>query len=200
MDLFQRAVKAVVWVAIRAVYRVKITGAKNIPVCGPCVLIPNHVSYLDAAMIAAHTKRPIKYAMYYKLYNGLKWIVEPLGAFPIAGRGENREIYDRAFVIIAETLDAGGVICIFPEGQITRDGKLGEFRPGITKILARNPVPVVPVGLCNLWGSYFSKKKPGLIKLPEHFMERVTMRIGHPMMPTVPREEMRERVGILTVD
>jgi 1-acyl-sn-glycerol-3-phosphate acyltransferase len=200
MNIFQRAVKAFVWVAIRFFYRVKIEGEFHIPRTGPAVLIPNHVSYLDAVLIAAHVKRTVRFAMHWKLYRAMKWIVKPLGAFPIAGRGESREIYERAFKIIGETLDAGGLVCIFPEGMITLDGRLNKFRPGITKIVRRNPVPIIPVGLHNLWGSYFSKKKPGVFKLPEHFMKRITMRVGYPMKPGSSLEDMRERVGMLSLD
>lgn len=197
MNVFQRAVKAFVWVAIRFLYRLRIIGAHYIPESGPVVLVPNHVTYLDAVIIAAHVNRPVRYAMYYRLYERLKWVVGPLGAFPIAGRGEDKAIYERAFEIMAETLDAGGVVCIFPEGMLTETGKMNEFRPGINKVIARNPEAVVlPVGLRNLWGSYFSKKKKGFFKFPSHFMAKITMKIGCPIHKGATLEEMRERVGM----
>jgi 1-acyl-sn-glycerol-3-phosphate acyltransferase len=198
-NVFQRAVKAIVWVVIRFFYRVRVEGMKNIPATGPAILIPNHVSYLDAVLIAAHTKRPIRFAMYWKLYNATKWIVKPLGAFPIAPRKESREVHDAAFVTMSRTLQEGGLLCIFPEGMLTINGKLGAFFPGVTRVLADDPVPVIPVGLRNLWGSYFSKKKPGLFKLPEHFMAKITMKVGEPIKPGATLEEMRERVGMLVL-
>lgn len=199
MTKFQRAVKLFVWVLIRFFYRLRVEGCENLPKTGPAVLIPNHVSYLDAVIIAAHVNRPVKFAMYWKLYNAMRWIVAPLGAFPIASPRESREVYDQAFATMHETLNAGGLVCIFPEGMLTEDGRMNKFRPGILTILQKNPVPVIPIGLKNLWGSYFSKKKKGWIKLPGHFRARVTMKVGQPVKTGATLEEMRERVGMLAL-
>jgi 1-acyl-sn-glycerol-3-phosphate acyltransferase len=176
----QHFVKATVWILLRLIYRVRVRGSYNIPASGAAILVPNHVSFIDAVLIAAHIQRPVRFAMYYKLYRRFKWIVAPMGAFPIAGKDENIRVYSEAFDIMHKTLMSGELLCLFPEGGITRDGELQPFRSGILKVLRSDPVEVIPVGLHNLWGSYFSRKKTGLFKLPDHFMAKIEMRVGTP--------------------
>jgi 1-acyl-sn-glycerol-3-phosphate acyltransferase len=188
--------RAFIWVLLRFLYRVRVRHADRIPE-GPAVLAPNHVSMIDAGLIAAHVRRPVHYAMHWKIYRALRWIVAPLGAFPIASRSESPDIYEEGFARIAAILDRGELICIFPEGQLTLDGEVGPFRAGLLKIVERNPVPVVPVGLRGLWGSYFSRKKPGLLKWPGHYMEEIEMVVGDPLPPATSLEEVRARVCAL---
>ena len=197
MNPIQATIKTMLWAALRALYRVQAFNEVNIPARGAAILVPNHVSLLDAVVIAAHIDRPVHFAMYWRIYDALKWIVAPLGAFPIAGRDENPEAYARAFARIDELLAAGELLCIFPEGKLTRDGSLDAFRPGILKILERRPVPVIPVGLRGLWGSWFSYKKRGLLKLPEHWMAKVDMVIGDPLPPTASLGEIEAQVRSL---
>ena len=91
-----------------------------------------------------------------------------------------QESYDR----IDEELQAGNMVCIFPEGAITTDSEIHSFRPGIEKIIERNPVPVIPVALCGLWGSWFSRQSGGGIrKVPGKLFSRVEVRIGDPVRP-----------------
>jgi 1-acyl-sn-glycerol-3-phosphate acyltransferase len=194
MNPIQHFIKATVWVLLRLIYRVRVRHSDRIPRTGAAVLTPNHVTFLDALLIAAHTNRPIRYAMHWKIYKRLKWVVGPMGAFPIASKEENPVAYERAFTIIADTLDSGGLLCIFPEGKLTRDGAIGDFRNGILKILERNPVPVIPVALTGLWGSYFSKKKPGMLKLPGHFMAKIQMTVGEPLPSTTGTVDLRTAV------
>lgn len=194
MSGHQHFIKAFLWVLLRLLYRVRIRHADRIPTTGAAILVPNHVASIDAGLIAAHVFRPVRYAMYWKIYNRLSWLVQPLGAFPIASREENESIYERAFEIIAETLDRGELLCIFPEGALTLDGEVGEFRSGILKIRERNRVPVIPIGLVGLWGSYFSRKKPGIFHLPDHWMAKIHMVVGEPITHPVSVQMLRESV------
>lgn len=188
--------RAFIWILLRFLYQVRVRHADRIPP-GPAVLTPNHVSMIDAGLIAAHVRRRVHYAMHWKIYRALRWIVAPLGALPIASRSESPKVYEACFDRIAEILDKGELLCIFPEGQLTLDGAVGDFRPGLLKILERNPVPIVPVGLRGLWGSYFSKKTPGLVKWPGHYMEEIEMVVGEPLPPDTPLEDVRARVCAL---
>ena len=189
-------IRALLWVLLRFLYQVRVRHAERIP-DGPAVLVPNHVSMIDAGLVAAHVKRTVHYAMNWKIYRALKWVVAPLGAFPIASKDDDPAVYEESFARIADILERGELLCIFPEGQLTLDGEVGPFRKGLLKILERNPVPVVPVGLRGLWGSYFSQKKPGLLKWPGHYMEQIEMVVGTPLPPTTPLEEVRARVCAL---
>ena len=179
--MFRHAIRAMFWTILRFIYRIDIHRDKYIPKQGAAILTPNHVSYIDAILISSHIRRPVRFAMHWKIYNSLKWLVAHMGAFPIAGKEENKEIYDQAFMIMSETLKAGKLVCIFPEGMLTRDGQMNPFRNGIMKILENNPVPVIPIALTGLWGSYFSRKKDGIFKLPDHFMAKIRMIVGKPL-------------------
>ena len=188
--------RAIIWVVLRFLYQVRVRHLERIP-DGPAVLVPNHVTMIDAGLIAAHVRRKVHYAMNWKIYRALRWAVAPIGAFPIASRGDDPAVYEQSFARIAAILDRGELLCIFPEGRLTLDGEVGEFRKGLLKILERNPVPVVPVGLRGLWGSYFSQKKPGLLKWPGHYMEKIEMVVGEPLPPDTPLDEVRARVCAL---
>jgi 1-acyl-sn-glycerol-3-phosphate acyltransferase len=82
-------------------------------------------------------------------------------AIPIAPQKADPAVYENAFAEARRVLDDGQLLCIFPEGAITRDGTLQAFKGGIMKILETHPVPVVPIALQNLWGSYFSRAEAG---------------------------------------
>lgn len=181
MNPIQHFIKAFLWTLLRLLYRMRTRHAERIPKTGAAILVPNHVTAIDAGIIAAHVFRPVRYATYWKIYDRLSWVLKPLGAFPIASKDENPTVNKRAFEIISETLDDGGLLCIFPEGALTLDGETAEFKNGILKILERNPVPVIPIGLTGLWGSYFSRKKPGFFKLPDRWMTKIKMIVGEPI-------------------
>jgi 1-acyl-sn-glycerol-3-phosphate acyltransferase len=105
-------------------------------------------------------------------------------AIPIAGAREDEEIMNEAFERVDAELAEGNVVCIFPEGSITRDGQIQHFRPGIEKVIAEQPVPVVPVAVCNLWGSWFSRRKSGTLRtIPARIFARVPVVIGEPVNP-----------------
>ena len=192
MNIIARLVRHIVWIMIRFLYRIRVDNLAGIPETGAIILTPNHVTYLDAVIIAAHVKRPIRFAMYWKLFDQCHWVVEPLGAFPIAGK-ENPAVYKRAFEIMNETLESGGAVCIFPEGMLTLDGQMNPFRNGVLKLSSSNPCAIViPIALVNFWGSYFSKQKPGFLKWPRHYMQKLTMRVGAPFGPITSPYELRE--------
>lgn len=190
----QTSIKAMIWAFLRFLYRVRTFNGSNIPKTGAAVLVPNHVTYLDAMIIAAHVGRPIRFAMYWKLFHAMRWIVEPLGAFPIASREENEIIYRLAFLEMEMTLLRGDLLCIFPEGKLTTTGEMDTFRPGVLKLLEKQPVPIIPIGLRGLWGSYFSRKKKGVFKLPEHWMAEIGMVAGDPLPATTPLPVIETRV------
>jgi 1-acyl-sn-glycerol-3-phosphate acyltransferase len=113
-------------------------------------------------MMAA-SPRPIRFIMDHRIFATpvLGWLFKLGKAIPIAPQKEDPAAYERAFAAARQVLDEGDLLAIFPEGGITRDGSLGEFKGGIMKILQTHPVPVVPLALRNLWGSYFSRIEGG---------------------------------------
>lgn len=148
---------------LRSWYRVRLKDLENIPPQGRLVLIANHISFLDAIFIHGYVRRPIRFVMAESIYKNwwlTTWLFRALDVIPIEQKSKAPEVYERAFTEIAETLRAGGVVCIFPEGSISRNGIMQKFKPGVLRILEKTPSPVVPLGLTGLWETKFSRKTP----------------------------------------
>ncbi|WP_040262418.1 MFS transporter [Pseudomonas massiliensis] len=195
------SVRFLVWLLSHSMYRVRHRGLEHIPEEGPGLLMCNHVSFVDALILAGAIRRPVRFVMYYRIYNlpVLNFFFRTVGAIPIAGRSEDLLIYERAFRDIAGYLAVGELVCVFPEGKLTRDGEIDAFKSGITTILQQTPVPVIPMALRGLWGSFFSRAPhKGLFK---RFWSRVEVAAG----PSVGPDEhtpgvLRERVQALRGD
>lgn len=164
-------------------YRMRVRGHANIPAEGPALLVCNHVSFVDWLIIAAGVKRPVRFVMDHSFAKGpMRWFVKQAKIIPIAPAKENPELLKQAFERIAAELRDGNVVGIFPEGKITADGRMNPFKPGVEKILAETPVPVVPMALRNLWGSLFSRYGGrAIFKRPRRFWASVDLEIGRPI-------------------
>ena len=174
------------WIVTNIVYRLRPRGVEHIPEQGPAVIVCNHVSYIDPVILAGVVRRQIRFVMWYKIFQMplLNFIFRTMKAIPIAGASEDIDVMNEAFELVDAELAAGNIVCIFPEGGITRDGEIARFRPGIEKIIARRPVPVVPVALGRLWGSWFSRRKgDGIRMIPGRILARVPVTIGKPVPP-----------------
>lgn len=173
-----------VWMLIHIIYRVRKQGLTHIPESGPVVLVCNHVSYVDALIIAGCCRRPVRFVMDYRIYHlpVLHFLFRTAGTIPIAPARNNPKLLETAFERIAAYLDNGEVVCIFPEGRLTSDGEIAPFRRGVERILARNPVPVVPMALRGLWDSLFSRQ-PGnrLLRLPRRIWPRIELLLNPPI-------------------
>ena len=193
----------IAWLASRLVYRFKVTGDENIPVTGAAVLVCNHVSFVDAVLLMAASPRPIYFVMDHRIFKVpvLGWLFRLAKAIPIAPRKEDPAAYEAAFDAAARVLREGDLLAIFPEGGITRDGTLQEFKGGIMKILERQPVPVIPMALTNLWGSFFSRVEEGgamVRPFRRGVFNRVGLNVGAPVPPAqVQPEVLRTHVAQL---
>ena len=177
----------IAWIVMSVVYRLRPAGIDNVPREGPAIVVCNHVSYVDPLILSACIPRPMRFVMWFKIFQipGLKFLFRTMKAIPIAGAREDKAIMDEAFELVDAELAKGNIVCIFPEGAITRDGEIARFRPGIEKIIARRPVPVVPAALGHLYGSWFSRKKSGALrKLPGRLLARVSVTFGEPVPPS----------------
>lgn len=173
-----------IWILINTVYRVKKSGVNNIPEEGACVVVCNHVSYVDALIIGGTVRRPIRFVMYHKIFKVpvLSFIFRTAKAIPIAGRKENPELLSKAMYEISEALEQGEMVCIFPEGKLTTDGEMNEFKSGIEQILKTTPVPVVPMALRGLWHSLFSRKTVNkFIDRVKRIRTKVELVVGEPL-------------------
>lgn len=181
----------ITWVLVNTLYRVRVDGTGNIPEEGPVVLVCNHVSYMDALLLMANLRRPARFVMYYKIFEipVLNFVFRTAKAIPIAGYRENAEILQHAYDEIDQALADGEVVCIFPEGGLTRDGTIAHFKPGVARILTNRPVPVVPMALRGLWGSVWSRRDTLLrrARIPRRFRAHVELVVGQ----AIPADEAR---------
>lgn len=147
------------WCLVTLLYRFRIRGDQNIPDQGAALLVCNHVSFADALVVSAGVWRPVRFVMDHRIYNipVLHWIFLSNKTIPIAPRKEDPALLEKAYADIVQALKDGELVCIFPEGSITRDGELAEFRPGILRMLEAVPVPVIPMAVSGLWGSLASR-------------------------------------------
>jgi 1-acyl-sn-glycerol-3-phosphate acyltransferase len=148
------------WLLVHSVYRLEKGGLDRIPESGPAVVVCNHVSFVDPLVIMAACPRPIRFVMDHRIFRTpvMSFVFREGRAIPIASAKEDPALLEKAFDEVAGALAAGELIGIFPEGKITETGELNPFRPGISRILGRSPVPVVPLALRGLWDSFFSRK------------------------------------------
>lgn len=192
------------WLLIRAAYRLRCTGLQHLPDRGAALLVCNHVSFVDALVISAACRRPIRFVMDHGIFRipPMSVIFRGMKAIPVAPKKADPVLYERAFQEIARELRAGNLVCIFPEGRLTHDGRLGEFRPGVLRVLAETPVPVVPMALSGLWGSMFSRKHRRVWRRwPRGIASPIRLAVGEPIASAqVTPERLRERVVALRGD
>lgn len=194
----------IAWCVVHTVYRIKLIDADRIPATGAAVLVCNHVSYVDALVIMAASPRPIRFVMDHRIFAFpiMSWVFKSTKAIPIASTKDNPAIMEQAFAEIAKALDEGDLVCIFPEGRLTVDGELGEFKGGIRKIIDRSPVPVIPMALRGFWGSLLSHGNGDIdastVSRRRGAQSRLTLIVGEMLQPMVVSPELlQERVQSL---
>ena len=194
----------VAWVLSRCMYRFRVTGEENIPTTGAAILVCNHVSLVDAVLLLAASPRPICFVMDHRIFTVpvLGALFRLARAIPIAPRSQDPVVYEAAIVAAQKVLQEGDLLAIFPEGGITTDGRLQAFKGGVLRILERQAVPVIPMALTNMWGSFFSRGdngKPMSQPFRRGALSRVGLNIGAPLAPKhADLELMRSRVeGLL---
>ena len=178
----------IAWVLVHTFYRIRLVHAERIPEEGAAVLVCNHVSYVDAIVIMAESPRPIRFVMDHHIFRSpfAGWVFRHAKAIPIAPSHEDPGMLTRAYEACARALAEGDLVCIFPEGKLTRTGDLNPFRHGVTEIIRRTPAPVVPMALRGLWGSVFSRGAETRWPRPvqKGVMSRLTLAVGEPLDPS----------------
>ena len=178
--------RLILFFATRTVYRVRVLGRDNFPEKTGALLVCNHMSFVDVALLVAATDRPIRFLMYKGIYDHP--VVKPLAkivkAIPISSEQHPREML-HSLKVASDALRDDEIVCIFAEGQITRTGQLLPFRHGLERIMKGVEVPIIPVNLDGVWGSIFSFERGRFLwKLPRRIPYRVTVSFGKPMPPT----------------
>jgi len=174
----------IAWILTHALYRPKIIGIDdNVPDEGPALVVCNHVSYTDPLVLMGSIPRPTRFVMYYKIFKqpGMSWVFRTARAIPIAGRHEDAALMEAAFAEVDKALGEGEIVGIFPEGKLSTDGEIAEFKAGVERILKTRPVPVVPMALRGMWASVFSKQSERWGRLPKRLRARIELEAAPPV-------------------
>ncbi len=186
------------WLVARVLYRIRVAGLEHVPAEGPALVVCNHVSFADALVLSAAVHRPMRVVMEASIFRIplVNAVFRGMKAIPITSAREDLAAREAAFAQVLAELAAGQLVCIFPEGRLTADGEIGEFRPGLMRIMKQQPVAVVPVALSGLWGSALSRRYRGIARcLPRRLWSRIGVTVGAPLPPeAVTPELLRERV------
>lgn len=191
------------WMLIHSVYRLEKRGLENVPHEGAALIVCNHVSYVDALVISAACRRPIRWVMDHNIFRVplLSFFFRTARAIPIAGGRENPRVLEQAYDAIADALSKGELVGIFPEGRLTSDGEIGAFRGGVSRIVARTPVPVIPMALSGLWQSLFARNREKLRHAPTRLFPKVRVTAGGALDPaSVAPDRLRATVSALRGD
>jgi acyl-[acyl-carrier-protein]-phospholipid O-acyltransferase/long-chain-fatty-acid--[acyl-carrier-protein] ligase len=191
----------ILWVATHTIYRIRVLGRDNIPERGGALFICNHLSHVDALLLMSSTDRKVRFLMHKSIYEkaAMKPFARILGVIPIASEQRPREMI-QSLREATEAIKRGEVVCIFPEGQITRIGFMLPFQRGFERIVKDTDAPIIPIALDGVWGSIFSFEKGRFLwKFPRQVPYPVTVNFGKPLLPTASPFEVRQAVQELMV-
>lgn len=175
-----------VWMFMSVFYKVDRRNVEAIPEDGACVLVCNHVSFFDALILATAIRRPPRFVMDHNIFRNpvLNFIFRTARAIPIAPAKVDPALLEKAYDDIAAALENGEMVCIFPEGRITDTGEMYPFKNGIQRIVERTPVPVIPMALQGMWGSFSSRKGgAAFTKFPRRLRSHVAVSVGAAVAP-----------------
>lgn len=190
----------VIWVLASTIYRLRFSGRDNVPRHGPAVIVANHISFIDWFIVTAACRRPVRFVMDHNIFKApvINLLARAAKAIPIAPSKEDPAAKERAFARISAELRDGQLVCIFPEGKITFDGKLNPFRPGVERMLQTDAVPVIPMALTGLWGSFFSREGGRAMgRLPKPSRRIIDVKIGRQMPAGTSATALQDEVAKL---
>lgn len=181
------ALRLFVGVVLKSIYRLDVDGRERVPNVGPALLVANHVTFIDTLFIGLIAGRPVRFVMHRRYYELpiAKWAFRALGCIPITSGREDKACLQQALDEVDITLANDGLVCIFPEGSLTKDGTLGPFRSGVERVVARRPVPVIPIAMSGLWRSIFSRNPntKSFSAALDRLGARVRIMVGEPLAP-----------------
>ena len=187
----------IIWILASTIYRLRYAGRDSVPHQGPAVIVCNHVSFIDWFVITAACRRPVHFVMDHAIFKKplLGWLFRLSKAIPIAPAKEDAALKEKAFELISRELKDDNLVCIFPEGKITYDGALNPFRPGVERILAKDAVPVIPMAIDGLWGSFFSRKGGrAMAGVPKPSRRIIKVTVGDPLPASASAADMEAEV------
>lgn len=200
IKLPQSLVRVLLTAIVSRRYKVHVQGLKNIPAKGGALLLGNHISWIDWAILQIASPRPIRFVMLKSIYQRwyLKWFFDLVGCIPIqSGAGSQQSL-----TTVAELLDKGEVVCLFPEGAISRNGHLGEFKRGFERACAQteSDFPIIPFYLRGLWGSQFSRSSDALKNAQSGGASRdIIVAFGDALDKSITADILKRRVFDLSI-
>ncbi len=196
----QATIKFLAWLLTHSVYRIHVYGRENIPEQGGAILVPNHISWLDGLLMFATSSRQIRMLIDAELIDTWRahGFARLMGGIPIKPSPKSTK---RAIEMSREALAAGELVCIFPEGGISRSGQLQRFKPGVLEIQRDTGAPIIPVWLDEIWGSIFSFRGGKFFwKWPSLRPRRVSIWFGKPIYNPPDIHPVRQAVQDLGAD
>lgn len=191
-------VRYLVTLVVRSIYRLHIQGARNVPSRGAALLVANHVSFVDGFLIGVCLPRIARFLVFDQYFKRFRILLKPIGAIPVPLGG--RHALMESIRAARQALEAGDLVCIFPEGSLSRTGNMQRFQRGMEKILNGLDVPVIPVHLGGVWGSASSYGRRSEWPKPEHWRRDIQVTFGSPMQPPVTAEQARQSVLELSAE
>lgn len=189
-------VRFIVWVLAHTVYKIRVNGKGSVPKEGGALLVGNHVSYIDAVLLVVTIQRPIRFLVYRELYD-IKWlkpILELAKAIPISYNDGPKALL-KSLTAATDAINNGELVCIFPEGQLTRTGNMLRFNRGLERIVGNTDCPIIPLHLDRVWGSIFSfERGKYFFKWPKLLPYPVTISYGDAMPTTSSTYAVRNKV------
>lgn len=193
--------RLVIWLFVNSIYRLRVNGVDNLPDKGGVIYVCNHVSFIDVLIMTAVSRRPIRFLMHYKLFHApvLGIIARLAKAIPIASAKDDPDMKRQAFEKARQALNDGEIIGLFPEGSITHDGELQDFKPGVEHLVRDTQAEVVPMALKGLWGSFFSREQgKAMTGWPKKLWAKIYLNIGEPIAPdNVTAKNLHQRIAKL---
>ncbi|MCW5965658.1 MAG: MFS transporter [Bryobacterales bacterium] len=186
------ALRLVLGSLLRLVYAFDIRGSQVVPAKGPALIVANHISFLDGFLIGAGLPRIARFLVLDSYYRRFRWLLAPIGAIPVP---LGRKAIIESITAARQALENGELVCIFPEGSLTRTGNIHRFQRGLERILEGFDVPVIPVHLNGVWGSTFSHGSNGRPFFKRDYLRRrIQVTFGAPLPSTVTAEAARQQV------
>ncbi len=197
------AIRFAVVTLTHTLYKLTIRGRENIPEQGPTLIVSNHVSFVDGLLISAASSRMIRFLMHEDYYNYplMHWFFKWMGFIEVPDPSNSKGVKE-AIRRTRKALENGDIVCVFPEGKLTRNGVMDEFKKGFSLMLPKDmDIPIIPVRLGMVWGSiftyYYGKVK---FRKPKELPYPVTVTIGKPLSKDISPFDLRQKISELAAD
>jgi len=186
--------KLIVFPTVSTLFSLRFSGGQHVPRTGPVLFLCNHQSFLDPVLVSLAIPRYARFLHRQTLQKKkwLTWLMASLRGIPIDHLGFSRE----GFQAMLDALEHGDCVAMFPEGERTHDGPLGEFKPGIALLIKRAHTPIVPVGITGAYDAWPRDSK--LPRLAPRFMPpmagTIAVSIGKAIQPSRYAKSSREEM------